>query len=101
MYRQGRLMDGYRTNLLPREGLEPTLPCRKRILSPPRLPFRHLGTTSIVNFTKVEVKISIPAYARLVLLGYEGLAGTPQSQCSCKSDLVSDNHYKFPWSYMV
>ena len=29
--------------LLPREGLEPTLPCRKRILSPPRLPFRHLG----------------------------------------------------------
>jgi hypothetical protein len=29
--------------LVPREGLEPTLPCGKRILSPPRLPFRHLG----------------------------------------------------------
>jgi hypothetical protein len=29
--------------LLPREGLEPTLPRGKRILSPPRLPFRHLG----------------------------------------------------------
>ena len=28
---------------LPREGFEPTLPCGKRILSPPRLPFRHLG----------------------------------------------------------
>jgi hypothetical protein len=28
---------------VPREGLEPTLPCGKRILSPPRLPFRHLG----------------------------------------------------------
>ena len=28
---------------MPREGLEPTLPYRKRILSPPRLPFRHLG----------------------------------------------------------
>ncbi len=29
---------------LPREGFEPTLPSGKRILSPPRLPFRHLGT---------------------------------------------------------
>ena len=29
--------------VVPREGLEPTLPCGKRILSPPRLPFRHLG----------------------------------------------------------
>jgi hypothetical protein len=28
---------------VPREGLEPTLPHGKRILSPPRLPFRHLG----------------------------------------------------------
>ena len=28
---------------MPREGLEPTLPFEKRILSPPRLPFRHLG----------------------------------------------------------
>ena len=28
---------------MPREGLEPTLPCGKRILSPSRLPFRHLG----------------------------------------------------------
>ena len=28
---------------MPREGLEPTLPYGKRILSPPRLPFRHLG----------------------------------------------------------
>ena len=29
---------------VPREGLEPTLPHGKRILSPPRLPFRHLGS---------------------------------------------------------
>ncbi len=28
---------------VPREGLEPTPPCGERILSPPRLPFRHLG----------------------------------------------------------
>ena len=30
--------------LVPRKGLEPPLPFGKRILSPPRLPFRHLGT---------------------------------------------------------
>ena len=29
--------------VVPRKGLEPPLPCGKRILSPPRLPFRHLG----------------------------------------------------------
>ncbi len=29
--------------LVPRKGFEPPLPCGKRILSPPRLPFRHLG----------------------------------------------------------
>ena len=28
---------------VPREGLEPTPPCGERILSPLRLPFRHLG----------------------------------------------------------
>jgi hypothetical protein len=28
---------------VPREGLEPTPPYGERILSPPRLPFRHLG----------------------------------------------------------
>ncbi len=29
--------------IVPREGFEPTPPCGERILSPPRLPFRHLG----------------------------------------------------------
>ena len=28
---------------MPKEGLEPTLPYGKRILNPPRLPFRHFG----------------------------------------------------------
>ena len=28
---------------VPRKGFEPPLPFGKRILSPPRLPFRHLG----------------------------------------------------------
>jgi hypothetical protein len=29
---------------MPEEGLEPTRPCGQRILSPPRLPFRHSGS---------------------------------------------------------
>lgn len=29
--------------LVPVKGLEPPLPCEKRILSPSRLPFRHTG----------------------------------------------------------
>ena len=29
--------------MVPREGVEPTRPFGQRILSPPRLPFRHLG----------------------------------------------------------
>lgn len=29
--------------LVPEEGVEPTRPCGQRILSPPRLPFRHSG----------------------------------------------------------
>ena len=32
--------------MVPREGLEPTRPRGQRILSPPRLPFRHLGIPS-------------------------------------------------------
>src|SRR5438477_2312175 len=31
--------------LVPEEGVEPTHPCGQRILSPPRLPFRHSGTS--------------------------------------------------------
>ena len=30
-------------NVVPEEGVEPTRPCDQRILSPPRLPFRHSG----------------------------------------------------------
>jgi hypothetical protein len=29
--------------MVPEEGVEPTRPCDQRILSPPRLPFRHSG----------------------------------------------------------
>ena len=31
-------------SLVPREGIEPTRHCWQRILSPQRLPFRHLGS---------------------------------------------------------
>lgn len=34
---------------MPREGLEPTPPFGERILSPPRLPFRHLGTVKAAS----------------------------------------------------
>ncbi len=36
--------------MVPEEGVEPTRPCDQRILSPPRLPFRHSGTVT-VNLT--------------------------------------------------
>ena len=36
--------------VVPEEGVEPTRPCDQRILSPPRLPFRHSGTVT-VNLT--------------------------------------------------
>jgi hypothetical protein len=29
--------------VVPKEGLEPSRCCHQRILSPPRLPFRHFG----------------------------------------------------------
>jgi hypothetical protein len=32
--------------VVPEEGVEPTRPCDQRILSPPRLPFRHSGPRS-------------------------------------------------------
>jgi hypothetical protein len=39
---------------VPREGLEPTPPCGERILSPPRLPFRHLGKKRIEAASGLE-----------------------------------------------
>ncbi len=36
---------------VPGEGVEPSHPCRYRILSPARLPFRHLGQP--LYFTKL------------------------------------------------
>ena len=46
--------------VVPRAGLEPARGCPRRILSPLRLPFRHLGTSRSV---------------RLVILGKGGAGG--------------------------
>ncbi len=36
--------------MVPEEGVEPTRPCDQRILSPPRLPFRHSGVQMILGY---------------------------------------------------
>ena len=40
--------------LVPRKGFEPPIPFGKRILSPPRLPFRHLGLLQLRFATAAE-----------------------------------------------
>jgi hypothetical protein len=41
--------------VVPRKGLEPPLSYEKRILSPPRLPFRHLGTSNTAAIQQTEI----------------------------------------------
>ena len=36
--------------MVPRAGVEPARPFGQRILSPPRLPFRHPGMLSVIRF---------------------------------------------------
>jgi hypothetical protein len=38
--------------VVPEEGVEPTRPCDQRILSPPRLPFRHSGSIRILGYIR-------------------------------------------------
>ena len=83
------------SSLVPRAGIEPTLPRGKRILSPPRLPVPPPRHPFIVDGTAVEVKISIPASAQRVLPEYAGLAGILQSQYNYTFDWYSDNRCKF------
>ncbi len=51
----------YESDMVPKIGVEPTLRLRKRILSPPRLPFRHFGikgtTHSIVRELQLSLKL--------------------------------------------
>ena len=41
--------------VVPRKGLEPPLSYEKRILSPPRLPFRHLGPSIAAVGQQIEI----------------------------------------------
>ncbi len=41
---RNRFKRNHKKEPMPEVGLEPTRPCGQRILSPPRLPFRHSGT---------------------------------------------------------
>ena len=41
--------------MVPRKGLDPPLSYEKRILSPPRLPFRHLGTSNTAAIQQTEI----------------------------------------------
>ncbi len=51
--------------LVPRKGLEPPLSLEKRILSPPRLPFRHLGQPGQVNYSQpARINCSIEGWHR-------------------------------------
>ena len=45
----GGYIAGRSVAMVPREGVEPTPPCGERILSPPRLPFRHLGPEPVLK----------------------------------------------------
>src|SRR5436309_641353 len=57
---RARLSANRRKSLLPKVGLEPTLPCGNRILSPARLPFRHFGATFRHGYpTKATVGMDI------------------------------------------
>ena len=61
--------------MVPRAGIEPTLPRGKRILSPPRLPIPPPRHYFIVNGTEAGVKINIQAFTQRIPLYHTGLAG--------------------------
>ena len=42
--------------LVPKIGFEPTLSCEKGSLSPPRLPFRHLGRKRRRNENSIHIR---------------------------------------------
>lgn len=56
--------------MVPREGLEPSIPCEKRILSPSRIPFRHHGVRepqfNTLFFLKQAAFCSFPVYGILL-----------------------------------
>ena len=68
--------------LVPEKGVEPSRPCGQRILSPPRLPFRHSGP-----FFKNSMKMkfhpqagAIPTFALLDAAGAKRYPTFPRSR---------------------
>ena len=61
---------------MPREGLEPTRCCQQRILSPPRLPFRHLGAGPVDRLHSIArpaARQRRPGIERRPRLGRQGV----------------------------
>jgi hypothetical protein len=52
--------------MVPEKGVEPSRPCGQRILSPPRLPFRHSGV-SFKNSMNARVSSTAVAWRRAVV----------------------------------
>src|SRR5579863_9879557 len=61
---------------MPEEGVEPTRPCDQRILSPPRLPFRHSGVaTANGAIDELVYHMGLDARARKRLRGIQRCHG--------------------------
>jgi hypothetical protein len=68
-------------SLVPEKGVEPSRPCGQRILSPPRLPFRHSGVPPILHDPRGAPKPTIHASrpVKLVTTTYARRDPPPES----------------------
>ena len=86
---------------VPREGLEPTLPSGKRILSPPRLPFRHLGRATTKDTEIVQEKTKAASGFEPLNRGFAdprlNLLATPPCQRTDWSGRRDSNSRLPPW----
>ncbi len=79
---------------MPEEGVEPTRPCGQRILSPPRLPFRHSGL-SYLNIARVRRPLKPrPGLRALSCARVEIPLGSENSQLATLNSLVSHSTLK-------
>lgn len=52
--------------MVPEAGVEPALPCGKRILSPLRLPFRHSGFEPFPAFARLQKDLAFSRFGKIV-----------------------------------
>ena len=64
--------------MVPEEGVEPTRPCDQRILSPPRLPFRHSGALIILGYLASRGNLVV-SWCLMALRNCRVLAATADS----------------------